>query len=138
MHSFNFRNCQWREWPDCQLPPQRDSFGLAAHLNELYLFGGSSQDQQFGDTHIYSTFSSSWRQLEAEGPSPRNPMVFIDVGGLFIFLYGGVEVEAGNILEDAYILLEGLWKQLEVVNAPRNLVGAQAVACQQKVFLFGG
>ena len=95
MHSFNFRSCEWREWPDCDLPEGRDSFGLTTHLNELYLFGGSNEERQFGDTYIYSTFSSTWKLMEGSHPQARNPMVFTDVKGLFILLFGGINIESG-------------------------------------------
>ena len=107
MHSFNFRNCEWRKWDDCDLPSDRDSFGLTTHLNELYLFGGSNQIEQFGDTYVYSTFTAKWRKLDEGKHLARNPMVFADVNSEFILLYGGVDVEKGEILNDAYILVQG-------------------------------
>ena len=68
----------------------------------------------------------------------RNPMVFVDVNNEFILLYGGVDIEKGEILNDAYILIERQWKQVSLSNEPKNLTGAKAVACEGKIFLFGG
>lgn len=58
------------------------------------MFGGSSFDSQLGDTHVFSNFTSSWRILDGYGPCPRNPMIFTDVQGQYILLYGGVDIEA--------------------------------------------
>ena len=37
-------------------------------------------------------------------------MIFADVEGFYILLFGGVDVTNGEILDDAYILVEGIWK----------------------------
>ena len=102
------------------------------------MFGGSSQSQQFGDTHVYSTFNSTWRKLDNEGPSPRNPMVFTDVNGKFILQYGGIDIESARLLEDAFLLLADAWRELKVINAPLHLTGAKAVVCGEGLYLFGG
>jgi hypothetical protein len=65
-------------------------------------------------------------------------MVFVDVNNEYILLYGGVDIEKGEVLNDAYILVEGMWKPLALINSPKNLIGAKAVVCSSKIFLFGG
>lgn len=95
-------------------------------------------NSQFGETYIFNNFTSSWRQLECEGPSPRNPMIFTEVNDLYIFLFGGVDILAERILGDAFLFIEGTWKQLGVINAPTCLVGAASAVCDGKVYIFGG
>lgn len=138
MYSYNFKASQWRYWPDCNLPTNRDSFGFTSHQTELYIFGGSNLDSQFGDTYVFSNFTSTWRPLSGFEPSPRNPMIFSDVNGQYIILYGGVDIQAEKILDDAYILVDGAWKQLQTRNSPSGLIGASSAVCQDELYIFGG
>lgn len=140
MHSYSFKSNEWKEWRDCSLPEARDSFGLAVHQNELYLFGGSSYDTQFGDLHAFNTLTCQWRPLVLPAPpAPRNPLVFADLANELIFLYGGINLETGEIFNDAFVFARQEWTRLErVLNAPKNLVGAKSAVCQNRVFLFGG
>lgn len=68
MYSYNFKYHEWKQWPDCNLPSNRDSFGLVTHQNELFLFGGSDLQAHFGDTYVFNNFTSSWKRLECNGP----------------------------------------------------------------------
>ena len=47
-------------------------------------------------------------------------------------------MESGRILDDAYILTEGVWKELKVLSSPGLLVGAKTAVCGETVFLYGG
>lgn len=140
MHSYNFKSNEWKEWKDCDLPESRDSFGLAVHQNEIYMFGGSSYDTQFGDLHAFNTLSCQWRPLAPPNPpAPRNPLVFADIASELIFLYGGINLETAEIFNDAYVFAKQEWTRLDrILNAPKNLVGAKFAVCQNKVFVFGG
>jgi len=42
------------------MPTARDSFGLTVHKNEIYLYGGSNYEEQFGDLHVFNTLNGFW------------------------------------------------------------------------------
>lgn len=140
MRSYSFKASEWKEWTDCNLPEARDSFGLAVHQNEIYMFGGSSYETQFGDLHAFNTLTCSWRRIDsAVTPSPRNPLVFADIDGEAILLYGGISLSSGTICNDAFFFRGGKWVVAErIINAPNNLVGSKFAVCGSQVYLFGG
>lgn len=119
MRSYSFKASDWKEWSDCNLPEARDSFGLAVHQNEIYMFGGSSYDTQFGDLHAFNTLTCSWRRIETTlAPSPRNPLIFADIAGDAILLYGGIDLESSSILNDAFFFRAGEWVVVDrIINA---------------------
>ena len=65
-------------------------------------------------------------------------MVFAGVKEWYILAYGGIDIVSGKILEDAYLLIEGAWKQLKVLSTPGLMVGAKTAICGEKIFLYGG
>lgn len=105
------------------------------------MFGGSSYDTQYGDLHAFNTMSCVWRKISQQNscPSPRNPLIFTDVNNEFIFLYGGINLESGTIFNDAFLLVNNEWIEIEhVENAPLNLIGAKYAVCNKRIFIFGG
>lgn len=122
------------------MPLARDSFGLTIHQNEIFMFGGSSYDTQFGDLQAFNTLTCVWKKVETTiNPSPRNPLVFTDLNDQAILLYGGINLESGLILNDAFFFMGGDWVAFDkIINAPNNLVGAKFAVCQSKPYIFGG
>jgi N-acetylneuraminic acid mutarotase len=121
------------------MPTNRDSFGLTVFRNELFLFGGSNHDTQFNDLHIFNTLNGFWKQNNAAIITPRNPLIFISNGSDYILLYGGINVERGEIYNDAYLYIDDEWVEIKEINgAPPKIVGAKAAYSGESLYMFGG
>jgi N-acetylneuraminic acid mutarotase len=65
-------------------------------------------------------------------------MVFMDAGN-YILLMGGLNIESEEVYDDAYIYYEKKWLKLcNMQMREGQIVGAQAVRCGERLFLFGG
>jgi hypothetical protein len=104
------------------------------------MFGGSNYDTQFGDLQAFNTLTCVWKPVvTAISPSPRNPLVFADINGEAILLYGGINLENGLVLNDAFLFSNGEWTSIDrIINAPCNLIGAKFAVCESNPYLFGG
>lgn len=97
-------------------PKSRDSHTSISFLDQLLLFGGSSNSKSYSDLYKFSITNKIWTKLEpiadkGHEPSPREGHIATLVDGDKMLVHGGIN-DNQDCFNDAFILV-GLHKEID-------------------------
>jgi hypothetical protein len=108
-----------------------------AQRKTIVLFGGASKGAEMGDTWLYD--GKTWKQLEIEGPSPREDAAMAwDPASKMILLYGGNAGSGKPALNDTWHFDGKAWKKLETSTQPGVNSACGIATSGDGVILAGG
>eukprot|EP00736_Rhodelphis_marinus_P008759 Rmarinus@m.2132 len=138
---FNY----WKTLPTFGSAPGRRAFPLVGKSIEqsgMYLFGGYTREDIFGDLYFLSFVNTAWVKVvtSGNGPSPRHSGVLCAVEDIVI-VYGGLDAR-GTILSDMHMLdmqeNTHLWEKVEPRITPPTRRHFGTCAAKDGFFVFGG
>lgn len=108
--------------------------------NQIFLFGGRNDTENFGDSWTWSGIYDSvkWNQITATGPSPRfGAAMAYDSKRSRIVLFGG---SSGARLNDTWVFDGTKWSEITVTNGPSRRTNAAMAfdANFSLAIMFGG
>ncbi|MEI8191920.1 MAG: kelch repeat-containing protein, partial [candidate division NC10 bacterium] len=138
----------WTDLDPADPPSERTAAAMVddPRNGKLYLFGGLSNAEYFGDTYCYDPVTNGWTELHpATSPSPRyvHSMVWDDASNR-ILLFGGRDPEREDpCFNDLWSFdpAGGEWTELHpsgALPATRSAAGLAWDSLRKQAVLFGG
>jgi len=158
VHMFNTEELRWRQQPVTgQLPQPRGGHSASLAGRQIFVFGGASGEETFGDLYKFDLIKSRWHRGDTSGsraiPCARtNHAAAADANGI-IYIFGGYGSD-GHFLNDLWALniankdgfnvlpgdqFSALWmKPILTGPIPRAREGHSLTLVDRKLVLFGG
>ncbi len=143
--TWQFQNGYWRQLEPAHSPSPRAEASLAydPKRQRLVLFGGYFIDadggyKKLGDTWEYD--GEDWRQVSADGPSPRHGVaLWYDTTSASTLLFGGSteDRQYGKKAGETWTWDGEIWQKLEVEQPP-GIFNAAIAPTPEGILRFGG
>lgn len=147
VHVWKCTDKYWSKHEVPQSPSGRYGHRAVVWRNKMIIFGGYNGKERLNDTYEYDLDRREWRvvvpEQDAAVPSPRDCHSAVLYKDRYFVIHGGGD--GFRWLQDTwqYDLLTSTWQEIKVENSECSLVpsgraGHSAVACGEKMILFGG
>jgi hypothetical protein len=104
--AFDSLSLQWTSLTSVQkgsLPPSMYGFAMCSMNQDIFVFGGASISQSYGDLYQFDPYTITWKKIEIyqNRPSPRLiPMMVSLSKKNLLYVYGGMDQFLNIINQD--------------------------------------